>query len=110
VRRLLPGFDIYANTSISEGVSLTILEAMAASLPVIATRVGGTPEVVDNGVTGLLVPARDPKRLTAALVELSCSPDLRRALGAAGRERLEQRFTIERMVEQYAAVYSGLLR
>jgi glycosyltransferase involved in cell wall biosynthesis len=108
VRRVLPAFDIYANTSISEGVSLTILEAMAAAVPVIATRVGGTPEVVENGITGLLVPARDQRRLTAALIELSCSPDLRRAIGDAGRERIEQRFTIDRMVEQYAAVYSGL--
>jgi L-malate glycosyltransferase len=108
VRRLLPAFDVYANTSISEGVSLTILEAMATALPVIATRVGGTPEVVENGITGLLVPARDPKRLTASLIELACAPDLRRAIGAAARERIEERFTIERMVEQYAAVYSGL--
>ena len=89
----------YVNSSISEGVSLTILEAMAAGLPVVATRVGGTPEVVTPD-TGLLVPSRDSRALAAALQALSTDESRRRALGNAGRKRLEERFTIDRMVER----------
>ncbi len=100
-RDWLAGCDAYANSSISEGVSLTILEAMAAGLPVVATRVGGTPEVVD-GACGRLVPARDPLALARALAELAVAPDLRRTLGLAARRRVESRFTIARMVEDYA--------
>lgn len=105
-RAWLAGFDVYANSSISEGVSLTILEAMAAGLPVVATRVGGTPEVVDESC-GRLVPSRDPAALAAALIELRGSPATTRALGAAARTRVESRFTIERMVRDYADVYRG---
>ena len=68
VRELLPGFDILVNSSVSEGVSVTILEAMAAGLAVVATAVGGTPEVVQRDETGLLVPARSPEALAEALV------------------------------------------
>jgi L-malate glycosyltransferase len=103
-RQWLAGCDAYANSSISEGVSLTILEAMAAGLPVVATRVGGTPEVVDD-VCGRLVPARDPRALARALEELAAAPELRRTLGSAARRRVESRFTIARMVEDYANVY-----
>ena len=103
-RTWLAGCDVYANSSISEGVSLTILEAMAAGLPIVATRVGGTPEIVDDSC-GRLVPSRDPAAIAAALVELDRSPDLRSKLGAAARHRAETRFTIERMVGEYAEVY-----
>lgn len=108
VRRLLPAFDVYANSSISEGVSLTILEAMAACLPVVATAVGGTPEVVLDGVSGVLVPARQPAKLADALVAMSASPEHRHALGAAARLSVEARFAIDAMVERYAGVYAGL--
>jgi glycosyltransferase involved in cell wall biosynthesis len=108
VRRLLPAFDVYANSSISEGVSLTILEAMAAQLPVVATAVGGTPEVVRDGVTGVLVPARQPAALADALIALSTSPERRRALGDAARLSVEERFAIDGMVERYAGVYARL--
>jgi len=98
--------DAYANSSISEGVSLTILEAMAAGLPVVATRVGGTPEVVD-GTCGRLVPSRDPAALGAALLDFARDPSLRVALGRSARQRLESRFTIDRMVREYRDVYMG---
>jgi len=103
-RHWLAGCDLYANSSISEGVSLTILEAMAAALPVVATRVGGTPEVVDDSC-GRLVPARDAESLAAAVGELAGQPALRQSLGRAGRSRVETRFTLDRMVNDYAAVY-----
>ena len=106
-REVLAGCDIYVNSSISEGVSLTILEAMAAGLPVVATRVGGTPEVVTPD-TGVLVPARDPGALGRALDSLGTDPARRRKLGHAGRQRLEERFTIDRMVREYAEVYRSL--
>ncbi len=110
VRTLLPAFDVYVNCSVSEGVSLTILEAMAARLPVVATGVGGTPEVVRDGETGMLIPARDPSTLAAALLALAADPALRRRLGDGGRDRVEQAFTIERMVDAYAGQYDRLLR
>ena len=94
-RRILPAFDVYANSSISEGVSLTILEAMAAGLPVVATRVGGTSEVIENGATGVLVPARYPARLADALLALSWSGEYRRGLGSAARRSVEVRFALE---------------
>ena len=107
-RDLLPAFDIYANSSTSEGISLTILEAMAAGLPVVATRVGGTPEVVDDRVHGLLVPSRSPGALAGALGALAADPVWCRALGAAGRLAVSERFTIDRMVEHYAQLYLRL--
>jgi len=106
VRRLLPAFDVYVNSSISEGVSLTILEAMAAALPVVATRVGGTPEVVLHEATGLLVESRSPQALADALIALAAAPDRRVAFGAAARARVETAFTLDRMVADYAREYA----
>jgi glycosyltransferase involved in cell wall biosynthesis len=108
VRQLLPGLDLYVNTSSFEGISLTILEAMAAEVAVIATAVGGTPEVVVNRTTGLLVPPRDSDALAAAIEELVASAAQRNEFGAAGRRRVEEFFTISRMVDEYAAVYENL--
>jgi glycosyltransferase involved in cell wall biosynthesis len=103
-RAWLAGCDVYANSSIHEGVSLTILEAMSAALPVVATRVGGTPEIVDQEC-GMLVPARDAASMAAALQSLATAADHRRTLGCAGRRRVEERFTIERMVGEYRDAY-----
>jgi glycosyltransferase involved in cell wall biosynthesis len=103
-RDLLAGFDVYANSSISEGISLTILEAMAAAIPVVATRVGGTPEILDE-TCGRLVPARDAQTLAAALSDLAARPDLREQLGRAARQRVETRFTLERMIGEYREAY-----
>jgi len=103
-RQWLAGCDVYANSSISEGVSLTILEAMAAALPVVATRVGGTPEIVDSAC-GRLIPARDPSALARSLLMLAQDRELRAALGAAARRRVEERFTLDRMVQEYREAY-----
>jgi glycosyltransferase involved in cell wall biosynthesis len=109
VPRLLPAFDLFVQPSLHEGMPNTILEAMAAGLPVVATAVGGTPEVVVDGVTGLLVPPRDPSGLTEAIASLLRDPGLRRTMGRAGRGRVAERFTVERMIEQTEKVYEQLL-
>lgn len=107
VAALLPGLDVYANSSITEGISLTILEAMAAARPVIVTAVGGNPEVVEDEATGLLCPARAPEALAAALGRLAGDPALAARLGAAGRGRVLEHFTLDRMVERYAGIYES---
>jgi L-malate glycosyltransferase len=103
-RALLAGCDLYANSSISEGISLTILEAMAARLPVVATRVGGTPEIVDASC-GCLVPSRDPGALAAALAALASDAGRRQVLAESARARVEQQFTLDRMVREYRHLY-----
>ena len=103
-REWLAGCDVYANSSITEGVSLTILEAMAAGLPIVATRVGGTPEVVDE-TCGRLVPPRDPDAMATALVALAADRLRRESLGTAARARVEDRFTLSRMIAEYRQVY-----
>jgi glycosyltransferase involved in cell wall biosynthesis len=103
-RRWLSAADAYVSSSVSEGISLTILEGMSAGLPVIATAVGGTPEIVDASCA-LLVPSRDPAALTGAIVALARDPDRRRRLGEAARARVLASFTIDRMVASYRQVY-----
>ena len=103
-RQLLAGCDAYANSSIHEGISLTILEAMAARLPIVATRVGGTPEIIDASC-GRLVPPRDPGAMAGALSALASDSGLRDDLGRAARRQVEERFTIERMVDEYRGAY-----
>jgi len=103
-RRWLAGCDVYVNCSTSEGVSLTILEAMAAALPVVATRVGGTPEVLDESC-GQLIPARSVDALVAALAAWR-EPSARCRIGRAARCRVERSFTLDRMIGQYRDVYA----
>ena len=106
VRFLMSAFDVYANSSQYEGVSLTILEAMASALPVVATRVGGNPEVVIDQETGFLVPGL-ARALSDAIGTLVYDERRRRAMGDAGRFRVKRHFSIARMVEAYAGVYLG---
>jgi sugar transferase (PEP-CTERM/EpsH1 system associated) len=105
---LLPLMDVFALSSLSEGISLAVLEAMAAGLPVVATRVGGNPEIVEDGVNGLLVPASDPQAMAQALLGLARDPRRRQALGAGGRVRASA-FTLARMVEGYQEMYASVL-
>lgn len=103
-RDWLAGCDMFVNCSISEGVSLTILEAMAAALPVIVTRVGGTPEVV-TPECGVLVPPRHPNDIADAIIRLGADDSLRATLGTAARARAETLFSLDRMVRQYRDIY-----
>jgi glycosyltransferase involved in cell wall biosynthesis len=105
VPALLARASVFVLPSLSEGVSLTLLEAMARGLPVVATRVGGNPEVVVDGETGLLVPARDPAALAAGVLRLFRDPGEGRRMGAAGRMRVETHFDVRRMAARYEALY-----
>jgi glycosyltransferase involved in cell wall biosynthesis len=105
----MQGFDIFVFPSYLEGLGTAILDAMALGKPVVATRAGGIPEAVQDGTTGLLVPPRDPRALAEAVRYLLCHPAQAQALGAAGRRRVEQYFTVERMACQTLQVYKRML-
>jgi glycosyltransferase involved in cell wall biosynthesis len=107
VAALLARASVFVLPSASEGISLTLLEAMARGLPVVATRVGGNPEVVREGETGLLVPPHDPPALAAALLRVRQDPEWGERLGKAGRRRVEQCFDVRRMVAAYEVLYQG---
>jgi len=104
-RRVMAAFDVYVNSSTYEGVSLAILEAMAAGLPVVATRVGGNPEVVLHDETGILVPGDAALPMAAAISALARDVPLRQQLGTAARARVLGRFSIDRMVDEYRRAY-----
>lgn len=109
VPALLARADLFLQPSDSEGMSNAILEAMAAGRAVVATAVGGNPEVVEAGSTGLLVPPGDPDALARATIELLEDPERRRMMGARGSARVDRKFTVVRMAESMAAAYEHLL-
>lgn len=109
VSRWLAAFDVFALPSENEGVSIAILEAMASGLPVVASKVGGNPEVVLDGVTGTLVAAGDPAGLAEALARYRDAPALRQRHGEAGRGRLEAEFSLDAMVDRYRRLYDEVL-
>ncbi len=100
--------DVFTLPSRREGVSNTVLEAMASGLPVVATAVGGNPEIVVAGETGRLVPPANPDALAAALAGYMDAPQAAQAHGTAGRRRVEQTFSLAAMVAGYLAVYDAL--
>jgi len=108
VPALLAAFDVFVLPSIAEGISNTILEAMATGVPVIATRVGGNPELVEDGVTGMLAPADDPAALGRALAVYLADPHLRSLHGKTGRQRAVEEFALERMTTRYRDLYLSL--
>lgn len=108
VPRLLGAADLGLLTSISEGIPLSLIEAMAAGLAVVATRVGGVPEVVLDGETGLLSPAGDDDGLAGQVLRLAGDPALRARMGRAGLDRAHAAFSEDRMVGEYDAIYRQL--
>jgi glycosyltransferase involved in cell wall biosynthesis len=96
-------------TSFIEGLSNVLLESMAAGVPVVASSVSGNPELVEDGENGLLVPPGDPPALAAAIDRILREPELARRLGRAGRRRVEERFTLERLVRDTERVYVNAL-
>lgn len=110
IPELMAAMDIFVLPSLGEGISNTILEAMASGLPVVATRVGGNPELVQEGVTGRLVPPADPEALAQALLLYVRDAERRHAHGRAAREVIDRQFSIPAMVQGYLAVYDRLPR
>jgi L-malate glycosyltransferase len=106
VLSILKGFDLFVMPSVTEGLGTSLLDAMAASRPIVATTAGGIPEIVEHGVNGLLVAPRDHAALAAAIVRMLKDRDLRRRMGDAGFARVRDRFTVERMIAGTAAVYA----
>jgi glycosyltransferase involved in cell wall biosynthesis len=109
VVELTKGFDLFAVSSVSEGMCTALVDAMAASKAAVATAVGGIPEVMVDGETGFLVPARDHVAMAERIVLLLKNKHLRTQMGGAALQRARERFTVERMVEETAAVYNDLM-
>ena len=110
VAEILRGLDGFVLPSLAEGVSNTILEAMASGLPVIATDVGGNRELIDAGTTGELVPVSDVEAMANRIVEYVCNRERAQRAGQAGRVAVEQKYSLTAMVEQYQGLYDQLLR
>ena len=108
VPSILGNLVISVLSSTSEGLSNVILESMAAGIPVVATRVGGNPELVIDGTTGYLVPPADPPAMAKAIISLLKDQDKATAMGAAGRKLVEEKFTVESMVKSYEHLYKSL--
>ncbi|MBI4458504.1 MAG: glycosyltransferase [Acidobacteria bacterium] len=109
IPRLLSEVSVSVLPSLSEGLSNVLLESMAAGVPVVASRVGGNPEVVQDGASGLLVPPSDAEALAGAIRTLLEDPELARRYGQAGKERIAQHFTLTRMVRETEEHYLQLL-
>jgi glycosyltransferase involved in cell wall biosynthesis len=108
--QFMKSFDIFALPSLSEGLSSAILEAMAASLPIIATKVGGIPELVKDGDNGLLVAPAHPAALAHAIQQLADHPEQADRMGQRGRERMEEQFTLERKILETERLCYALLQ
>ena len=109
VSGILRNLTVSVLSSTSEGLSNVILESMAAAKPVVATDVGGNPELVENGITGHIVPPADPEALADGILRLLRSPDRAKVMGEAARVRVEKDFSVGRMVERHADLYASAL-
>lgn len=109
VMRFYPIMDVSVLTSLSEGLSITMLESMSFGIPVVATRVGGNPELVQDGETGFLVPPADPESFARAVIQILTDESLREKMGRQGRMLVESEFSIERVAGQYQRVYKEVL-
>ena len=108
VRALLPAFDVGLLCSESEGFSNTLIEYLMSGLAVICTEVGGNPEIIEHGITGLLYPPGDVNALVNHLVQLAQNPATRTALGQTGRKRVEKEYTLTLMTARHQAIYAAL--
>lgn len=107
---LLRNMDVFVLPSLAEGISNTLLEAMSTGLPVVATCVGGTPEIVEDGIQGYLIPSQQPDRLASAIVDLVTDQESRETMGHNARAKIEQYFSWDSTVKRYAFVYDQLLQ
>ena len=108
--RALPTFDIFFQPSLWEAMSMVTLEAMAVGRPIVATRVGEAPAILEDGRDGFLVEPRDVDGMTAALLRLITEPGLRERVGEAARRKVEGRFTVQDMTQAYEAIYEEMCR
>jgi glycosyltransferase involved in cell wall biosynthesis len=108
-RSLLPALDLFVQPSDTEGLPNVVLEAAAAGLPIIATDTGGTSEIIDDEKSGVLVPVADASAMAHAIDWLAGDSALRRALGAAAREKVASEFGTQRFVDEVASLYNELL-
>ena len=106
---LLNAIDIFAHPSLWEGFGLSVLEAMNMGKPVVATNVSALPELVEDTVTGFLVPPRDASALADALLKLAANPSLRQQMGASGQQRCRSFFSVDRMVQETRSLYAEVL-
>lgn len=102
-------FDLFIMSSLMEGIPLALLEAMAVSRPVVVTNVGGNSEVVIEGETGILIPPKDSEKMAQAIIKILQNPNLAKKMGEAGRKRVEDKFTLDRMVNRYESIYEEYL-
>lgn len=109
IPEIMRSLDLFVLPSLAEGISNTILEAMATALPVVGTRVGGTPELVEEGETGRMVPSADPVGMAEAIWSYFIDRDRSSRDGRAGRKKVEAKFSMKAMVDGYLAVYDGVL-
>lgn len=107
VSAILQTVDLFVLPSLAEGIALTLLEAMATALPVIATNVGGNPELIIDGKNGSLIPIQDEKRLAAVILNYLNSPDLCKKHGVAARKTVEEQFSLSVMTNKYLALYQS---
>jgi glycosyltransferase involved in cell wall biosynthesis len=110
VPELMKGLDCFVLPSLAEGISNTILEAMSSGLPVIATRVGANADLMEEGLSGRLVPRGNPQAIADEILAYSSQPRLARRHGHAGRQIVERRFSLDRMVGDYEKLYRRLLK
>lgn len=110
LHRLLGGLDVLVHPATREGLGVSLLQAASCGVPIVASRIGGIPEVVQDGITGLLVPPEDPPALADALVRILGDPNRARRMAAEGRSWVIERFGVEQMVAGTLAVYRDLLR
>ena len=110
IASIMRGLDCFVLPSLAEGVSNTILEAMASGLPVIATAVGANAELVSEGVTGRIVPPADVGALAARMISLATDPALSKAMGRAGRLAAETKYSLQTMTAAYRSLYDSQLK
>jgi len=110
VSTILQAFDIFVLPSLQEGISLSLLEAMASGKPTIVTNVGGNPEVVMDDTVGLTTPPEDPEKLASAIMKIMKNRDSANKMGAFGRKRVEEEFGIDKMVDRYLDLYQKILK
>ena len=110
IKEILSAIDILAIPSLLEGFPMVTLEAMAMAKPIIATDIDGITEQITDGVNGILVPPKDPSALAKAVIQVLNDKELARSMGLAARKKVEQEFSVEKMITETEKIYLSLLQ